>query len=56
VIPVQYVSGRQAPKGCDQGGVDPFLKAMSGTKVNRTGTTLSLPGKLGDGLVIELMR
>jgi L-ascorbate metabolism protein UlaG (beta-lactamase superfamily) len=56
VIPVQYVSGRQAPKGCDQGGVDPFLKAMSGTKVNRTGTTLSLPGKLGDGLVIEVMR
>ena len=56
VIPVQYVSGRQAPKACDQGGVDSFLKAMSGTKVNRTGTTLSLSGKLGDGLVIEVMR
>jgi len=56
VIPVQYVSGRKAPNGCDQSSVDPFLKAMAGTKVNRTGATLSLPGKLGDGLVIEVMR
>jgi L-ascorbate metabolism protein UlaG (beta-lactamase superfamily) len=56
VIPVQYVSGRKAPKDCDQGGVEPFLKAMTGAKVNRPGTSLSLPGKLGDSLVIEVMR
>ena len=56
VIPVQYVSGRKPPKDCDQGGVEPFLKAMAGTKVNRPGTSLNLPGKLGDSLVIEVMR
>ena len=56
VIPVQYVSGRKPPKDCDQGGVEPFLKAMAGTKVNRPGTNLSLPGKVGDSLVIEVMR
>jgi L-ascorbate metabolism protein UlaG (beta-lactamase superfamily) len=56
VIPVQYVSGRKPPKDCDQGGVEPFLKAMAGAKVNRPGTSLSLPGKLGDSLVIEVMR
>ncbi|MBM5799538.1 MAG: MBL fold metallo-hydrolase [Cyanobacteria bacterium K_DeepCast_35m_m2_023] len=56
VIPVQYVAGRKPPKDCDQTGVDPFLKAMAGAKVNRLGTSLSLPGKLGDSLVIEVMR
>jgi L-ascorbate metabolism protein UlaG (beta-lactamase superfamily) len=56
VIPVQYVSGRKPPKDCDQGGVEPFLKAMAGAKVNRPGTSLSLPGKLGDSLMIEVMR
>ncbi len=56
VIPVQYVSGRQAPKDCDQGGVEPFLKAMAGSTIQRTGPTLSLPGKLSDSLVIEVMR
>ena len=56
VIPVQYVSGRKAPKGCDQSGVEPFLKAMAGTPVKRTGPSLSLPGKLSDSLVIEVMR
>jgi L-ascorbate metabolism protein UlaG (beta-lactamase superfamily) len=56
VIPVQYVSGRKPPKDCDQGGVEPFLKAMAGSTVRRTGPNLSLPGKLGDGLVIEVMR
>jgi hypothetical protein len=29
---------------------------MAGAKVNRPGTSLSLPGKLGDSLVIEVMR
>ena len=55
VIPVQYVSG-DAPKGCDQGGVQPFLDAMGGTTVRRVGTTLSLPGTLGDNTVIDVMR
>ena len=55
VIPVQYVSG-EAPVGCDQGGVQPFLDAMSGSKVRQIGPTLSLPGNLGDSTVIEVMR
>ena len=55
VIPVQYVSS-DAPKGCDQGGVQPFLDAMGGTQVQRVGTTLSLPGSLGDDTVIDVMR
>ena len=55
VIPVQYVSG-DAPQGCDQGGVQPFLDAMGGTTVRRVGTTLSLPGTLGDNTVIDVMR
>lgn len=56
VIPVQYVSGRKPPKDCDQGGIEPFLQAMAGAKVNRPGTSLTVPGKLGDSLVIEVMR
>ena len=55
VIPVQYVSGT-TPKDCDQGSVQPFLEAMAGTPVQRRGRTLSLPGKLSDGPVIEVMR
>ena len=55
VIPVQYVNG-EAPSGCDQGGVQPFLDAMSGSKVRQVGPTLSLPGNLGDSTVIEVMR
>jgi L-ascorbate metabolism protein UlaG (beta-lactamase superfamily) len=56
VIPVQYVNG-EAPVGCDQGGVQPFLDALGGgTQVRRTGPTLSLPGTLGDGTVVEVMR
>ena len=55
VIPVQYVNG-EAPSGCDQGGVQPFLDAMSGTQVRKVGPTLSLPGSLNDSTVIEVMR
>ncbi|MFO7630746.1 MAG: MBL fold metallo-hydrolase [Prochlorococcaceae cyanobacterium] len=55
VIPVQYVSGK-TPANCDQGGVQPFLDAMAGTPVKRSGRSLSLPGKLGDSTVIELLR
>jgi L-ascorbate metabolism protein UlaG (beta-lactamase superfamily) len=55
VIPVQYTTGKP-PANCDQGSVEPFLKAMAGTPVQRTGRTLSLPGQLSDGLVIEVMR
>ena len=55
VIPVQYVKG-DAPSGCDQGGVQPFLDAMSGTQVRQVGPSLSLPGNLGDSTVIEVMR
>lgn len=55
VIPVQYVSGT-TPKDCDQGSVQPFLQAMAGTPVQRTGTSVSLPGKLSDATQILLMR
>ena len=55
VIPVQFVSGK-TPKDCDQTTLQPFLDAMAGTPVKRPGRTLSLPGKLGDGMVIEVMR
>jgi L-ascorbate metabolism protein UlaG (beta-lactamase superfamily) len=55
VIPVQYVNG-PTPKDCDQGGVDPFLKAMGGTPVNRRGSRISLPGTLNEGPVIDVMR
>jgi L-ascorbate metabolism protein UlaG (beta-lactamase superfamily) len=55
VIPVQYVTGK-TPKDCDQTTVQPFLDAMAGTPVKRTGRSLSLPGKLDGGPVIEVMR
>jgi L-ascorbate metabolism protein UlaG (beta-lactamase superfamily) len=55
VIPVQYVSG-PTPKACDLTSVEPFLKAMAGTPVKRVGRTLSLPGKLGNGLQIDVLR
>ncbi|MEY4771033.1 MAG: hypothetical protein RLZZ346_288 [Cyanobacteriota bacterium] len=55
VIPVQYVTGK-TPRDCDQTTVQPFLDAMAGTPVKRSGRSLSLPGKLGEGMVIEVMR
>ena len=55
VIPVQYVSGT-APAGCDQSSVEPFLQAMAGTPVQRSGRTISLPGKLSDGTQITVLR
>ena len=55
VIPVQYVSG-DAPAGCDQGGVQPFLDALRGAEVRRAGPSLTLPGTLGDGTVVDVMR
>ena len=55
VIPVQYVNG-EAPIGCDLGGVQPFLDAMSGTKVRKVGPNLNLPGTLGNNTVIDVMR
>ncbi len=55
VIPVQYVSGK-SPANCDQSSVEPFLEAMKGTSVKRVGRVLSLPGKLGEGTQIDVMR
>ena len=55
VIPVQYVIG-DAPAGCDQGGIQPFLDALRGAKVRRVGPSLTLPGTLGDGTVVDVMR
>lgn len=55
VIPVQYVQG-EAPTGCDQDGVQPFLDAMGGTTIRETGRSLSLPGSLPDSTVVTVMR
>ena len=55
VIPVQYVNG-DAPAGCDQGGVQPFLEAMAGTTVQNVGRSISLPGNLGDSTVVTVMQ
>ena len=55
VIPVQYVNG-DAPAGCDQGGVQPFLDAMAGTTVQNVGRSISLPGNLGDSTVVTVMQ
>ena len=55
VIPVQYVNG-DAPEGCDQGGVQPFLDAMGGTAVRRVGQSQTLPGSLDDATVITVMQ
>ena len=55
VIPVQYVNG-DAPAGCDQGGVQPFLDAMGGTPIRRVGRSQTLPGRLDDTTVITVMQ
>ena len=55
VIPVQYVTG-DAPAGCDQSGIQPFLDALDGISVQRVGTSLTLPGTLGDSTVVDVMR
>ena len=55
VIPVQYVNG-DAPAGCDQGGVQPFLDAMAGTTVQNVGRSISLPENLGDTTVVTVMQ
>jgi L-ascorbate metabolism protein UlaG (beta-lactamase superfamily) len=55
VIPVQYVNG-EAPEGCDQEGVQPFLDAMGGTAVRRVGQSQTLPGRLDGNTVITVMQ
>ena len=55
VIPVQYVNG-DAPAGCDQGGVQPFLDAMGGTPIRRVGRSQTLPGRLDDTTIITVMQ
>jgi hypothetical protein len=52
---VQYTTGTP-PAGCDQGSVEPFLKAMVGATVRRSGRTISVVPPLGDGVVVEVMR
>jgi L-ascorbate metabolism protein UlaG (beta-lactamase superfamily) len=55
LAPKRYVSGK-TPANCDQSSVEPFLEAMKGTSVKRVGRVLSLPGKLGEGTQIDVMR
>lgn len=55
VIPVQY---RNVPPSasCDVGSIEPFLQAMSPTKVVRGGASLTLVPPLGDQTVVQVMR
>ena len=55
VIPVQYVNG-DAPAGCDQSGVQPFLDAMGGTPIRRVGRSVSFPGTLSDTTEVTVMQ
>ena len=55
VIPVQFSSGKTAAD-CDQGPVEPFLQAMPGVTVRRSGRSVSLVPPLGDGVVVEVLR
>ena len=55
VIPVQYVNG-DAPAGCDQGGVQPFLDAMGGTPIRRVGRSVSFAGALSDATEVTVMQ
>ena len=55
VIPVQYVSGT-TPKQCDQSGIEPFLKAVGTTPVQRPGRIWNVPAGLSDATQIEVMR
>ena len=55
VIPVQYVNG-DAPAGCDQGGVQPFLDAMGGTPIRRVGRSQTLADRLDDTTMITVMQ
>ena len=55
VIPVQYRSGGPTPS-CDLSSAQPFLEAMAGTPVRRSGGSLTVVPPVGDGTVIELLR
>jgi L-ascorbate metabolism protein UlaG (beta-lactamase superfamily) len=55
VIPVQYRGGGPTPS-CDLSSVQPFLEAMAGTTVRRSGGSLTVVPPVGDGTVIELLR
>ena len=56
VIPVQYLSRKDAPKQCDLSNVQPFLDAMDQVEVKKVGKTFTLPKQLSNQLVINLMR
>ena len=55
VIPVQYVRG-DAPEGCDQGGVQPFVDEMAGTTIHTVGRSQIVPGALGDTTVTTVIQ
>jgi L-ascorbate metabolism protein UlaG (beta-lactamase superfamily) len=55
VIPVQY-RGSGPPPSCDLSSAQPFLEAMAGTPVRRSGGSLTVVPPVGDGTVIELLR
>ena len=55
IIPIQYVNGT-IPKNCDQSDIEPFLKAMGETNIEDSGQTLTLPEKLSNEILINLMR
>ena len=55
VIPVQYRNGGPS-SSCDLSGLQPFLEAMPGTRVERVGASLSVAPPLSESTVITVMR
>ncbi len=55
VIPVQYINGKR-PKDCDLNSVQPFLNAMEGTQVIKSGRQLTLSSNMKEKTIIHLMR
>ncbi len=55
VIPVQYAKNNSA-SDCDQKGIEPFLEAMEGIPVKKTGRTLVIPERINDKTVINILK
>ena len=55
VIPVQYVRRGKTPKNCDQTGIKPFLDATGGIESRKVGEMFTLPRRLPEKTIINLM-
>ncbi len=55
IIPVQYARNKKLTN-CDLTSIEPFLDAMKGTSVKNVGKTFSLPKKIKDKMIINVMK